>query len=80
VIGNAAQHAGEPSLRIDIVELGGDDQRVYRRAPLAAAIGAQFLRPMAIPRRARSAALLVKQMSAITLLRLQAAGRFRASG
>jgi len=40
VIGNPAQHVGEPSLWIDIVELGGGDQGVHRRSPLAAAIGA----------------------------------------
>jgi Nucleotidyltransferase domain len=46
VIGDAAQHIAEPGLRIDIVELGGGDQRVHRRRPLAAAIGACYLRGM----------------------------------
>jgi hypothetical protein len=40
VVGNAAQHVGEPGLRVDVVELGGDDQRVIRSGPPAAAIGA----------------------------------------
>src|SRR6266568_1988359 len=40
VIGNVAQHVGEPSLRIDVVHLGGDDQAVHERRPLASAIGA----------------------------------------
>ena len=29
VVGNAPRHVGEPGLRIDIVELGGGDQRVH---------------------------------------------------
>ena len=40
VIGDAAQHVGEPGLRVDVVELGGGDQGVDRGGPLAAAIGA----------------------------------------
>ena len=39
VIGNTSQRVGEPSLRIDIVELGSRDRRVRRRRPLAVAIG-----------------------------------------
>jgi hypothetical protein len=31
VIGQASEHVGEPGLRVDIVELGGGDQRVDRR-------------------------------------------------
>ena len=34
------QHVGEPGLRIDVVHLGGDDQGVHDRGPVAAAIGA----------------------------------------
>ena len=30
-LGDAAEHIGEPGLRIDIVELGGADERVHRR-------------------------------------------------
>ena len=40
VIGDVAQHVGEPSLRIDVVHLGGDDEAVHERRPLAAAIRA----------------------------------------
>jgi len=40
VIGNVAQHVGEPSPRIDVVHLGGDDQAVHERRPLTTAIGA----------------------------------------
>ena len=40
MIGDAGEHVGEPGLRIDVVELGGLDQRVDRRGALAAAIGA----------------------------------------
>ena len=37
---DAAEHIGEPGLRIDVVELGGADQRVHRRGPHAAAVRA----------------------------------------
>ncbi len=40
MFGDAGQDVGEPGLRIDIVELGRDDQAVHTRRPLAAAIGA----------------------------------------
>ena len=40
MIGDAAQHVGKPSLRIDVVELGRGDQGVDRRRALTAAIGA----------------------------------------
>ena len=40
VIGQASQHVGEPSLRIDIVELGGCDQRVDGGGAPAAFVGA----------------------------------------
>lgn len=36
-----AQDIGEPSLRIDIVELGGAGQRVHRRSPHAATVQAR---------------------------------------
>ena len=38
--GNPGQHVGEPGLRVDAVELGGLDQGVDRRRPLAAAVRA----------------------------------------
>ena len=37
--GDAVEDVGEPGLRIDIVELGGADERVHRRRPHAAAVG-----------------------------------------
>ena len=37
--GDAGRDIGQPSLRIDIVQFGGDDQAVDRRGPLSAAIG-----------------------------------------
>jgi hypothetical protein len=37
MIGDAAENAGEPGLRVDIVELGRGDQGVHRRGALAAA-------------------------------------------
>ena len=36
---DAAQDVGEPSLRVDAIELGGADQGVDRRRALAATIG-----------------------------------------
>ena len=40
MIGDAAQHVGEPGLRVDVVELGGGDQGVHRGGALATAVGA----------------------------------------
>ena len=37
--GDAGQDVGQPGLRIDIVQFGGDDQAVDRRGALSAAIG-----------------------------------------
>jgi hypothetical protein len=39
MIGDAGQDIGQPGLRIDIVQFGGDDQAIDRRGPLSAAIG-----------------------------------------
>ena len=39
-LGDAGEDVGEPGLRVDVVELGGADQRVHHRCSLAAAIGA----------------------------------------
>ena len=35
------EHVGEPSLQVDIVQLGGDDQGIHRRGALSATIGAR---------------------------------------
>ena len=40
VIGQASEHVGEPGLRVEIVELGGGDQRVDRSSAPAAFVGA----------------------------------------
>jgi len=64
MIGDATQGVGEPGLRVDAVELRGLDQRQHRSSALAAAAEAansQALRPIAVPRSARSAALLVRR-------------------
>ena len=37
--GDAGEDVGQPGLRIDTIDLGGDDQAVQRRRPLSAAIG-----------------------------------------
>ena len=39
-LGDAGENVGEPSLRIDVVELGGDDEGIHRRGAHAAAVGA----------------------------------------
>ena len=38
--GDSRQYVGQPSLRVDVVELGGRDQAVEERRPMAAAVGA----------------------------------------
>jgi len=39
VIGDAAEYVGEPCLRVDVIELGGADQRVHHSGTLATAVG-----------------------------------------
>jgi hypothetical protein len=39
VIVDPMQHVGEPSLRVDVVELGGDDQAIEKSGALSATIG-----------------------------------------
>jgi hypothetical protein len=36
MLGDAGQHVGQPRLRVDIVELGGDDEAVQAGGTLAA--------------------------------------------
>ena len=38
---DAGEDVGEPSLEVDVVELGGVDQSLHHRRALAAAIGAR---------------------------------------
>ena len=40
-LGDASKDVGEPGLGVDVVELGGADERVHHRRALAAAIGAR---------------------------------------
>ena len=40
MVSDAGEHVGEPGLRVDAVELGGGDQGVDRRRPLATAVAA----------------------------------------
>jgi hypothetical protein len=40
MIGDAAEHVGEPGLRIDVIQLGGLDQREHRGGPFPSPIGA----------------------------------------
>ena len=37
-VGDTVEDVGEPSLRVDVVELRGADERVHHRRPYAAAI------------------------------------------
>ena len=64
LLGDAGEDVGEPGLRVDVVELGGADERVHHSGPRAATIGAgkqpRFPRHSGLS--ARSEALLVRQM------------------
>jgi hypothetical protein len=40
MIGDAGEDIGKPGLRIDVVELGGPDERVHQRRPFGAALRA----------------------------------------
>ena len=39
MIADPCQHIRQPGARIDVVQFGRDDQRVYRCCPLAARVG-----------------------------------------
>ena len=39
-VGDAVEDVGEPGLRVDVIQLGGADQGVHHRRPLAASVGA----------------------------------------
>jgi hypothetical protein len=39
MLGEPRQDIGQPSLRVDIVQFGGDDQAVHRCGALSAAVG-----------------------------------------
>jgi hypothetical protein len=61
MIRQAGENVGEPGLGIDVVELGGGDQRVdacCRRPPSSEPVKVQFFHPTVIARSSRSAALL----------------------
>ena len=62
-VGDAGEDIGKPGLRVDVVELGGDDEGVHRRGALAAAVGAgeqaTSVFPVRSRRRARRIALIV---------------------
>lgn len=57
VIGDASEDVSEPSLRVDVVELGGLDQRVDDGSALATAIGAAEQPRLAAQRDAAQRAL-----------------------
>ena len=68
VSADAGENVGEPGLRINVVELGGPDERVHVGGPLRPALRSSEhprFPAKAKPRRARSAALLVKADAAI---------------
>jgi len=56
---DAAENIGEPGLRIDVVELGGADQRVDRGRPDAAAVGASAMEWTPLPTASQCAQLAV---------------------
>jgi len=39
MIGDPGQDVGQPSLRVDIIQFGSDDQDIYRRSALSTAVG-----------------------------------------
>lgn len=41
MVGNAGEHDGEPGAWVDVVQLGGGDEGVDHRGPLAAAVAAR---------------------------------------
>jgi hypothetical protein len=57
VVVEAGEDVGEPGLRIDVVELGGHDQRCHDGGAVGATFGAGEQ-----PGSARSAALFVRQI------------------
>ena len=73
MIGQAGEDVGEPGLRIDAVQLRGLDQGIHRGRAFATRSDpakVQLWRPTAIPRSARSAALLLRQMRPSTMKRV----------
>ena len=38
VVVDPAQHVGEPGVRVGVVQLGGDDERLHGRGAVAAAV------------------------------------------
>jgi hypothetical protein len=45
MIADPCQHIRQPGARIDIVQFGCDDQRIYRCCPLAARVGKGLIVP-----------------------------------
>lgn len=77
---DAREYVGEPSLWIDIVELGGRDEGVDRRGAPAALIEpakVQFLLPTATARSSRSAALFDMHRRPSSRKRVKAFQRLR---
>ena len=80
VIRQTSQDVGEPGLRIDVIELGGGDQRVDRSGAPAAFVGAgegPVFRPRATARSSRSAALFDMQRRPSSRKRVNASQRLR---
>ena len=77
MVNDAAQHVGELGLRVDVVELGGADERADGGGALAAAvgIGEQPGLAAAMPRSERSAELLVRQMRSSSRKRVKVTQR-----
>lgn len=81
MIRQAAEYIGEPSLRIDVVELGAGDEGVDGRGASAALIGAcegPILLPTATSRSSRSAALFNMQSCPSSIIVSRTLGVLRA--
>ena len=81
MIRQAGEYVGKPGLRIDVVELGGGNQRVDRSGAPAALIGASegpVLSPEGNGRSWRSAALFDMQRRPSSRKRVKASQRLRA--
>jgi hypothetical protein len=80
VIDDVRQQVCEPGLRIDVVEFGSADQGIDRGGALAATVGAgkqpSFAPEGNAAHRARSAALLVRQMRPSSRNRVKVGQRF----
>jgi hypothetical protein len=79
VIVDAGEHVGEPSLRVDVVEPRGLDQRVHHGGALAAAIGAGEQPRLAAERNLEVILPMSGRISSSTIAGIHYAGEARAA-